>query len=45
METLQIKLLHPSSLLAQLPEGYQDYFIQVESRKGSYIAKGNMSQQ
>ena len=38
-------LIHPTFLLVQLPEGYQDCFIQVESRKGFYIAKGNTTHQ
>ena len=45
MKQLKIKLLHPASMLVQLPEGYQDYITQVESRKGSNIAKGNTTQQ
>ena len=43
MEPLQIKPLHPDYLLVQLPEDYKDYFIKVESRKGSYISKENNS--
>ena len=45
IETLQIKLLYPASPLVQLLEGYTEYFIKVEGRKDSYIAKGNTTQQ
>ena len=33
------------SLLVQLPKGCEDYFINVEGRKGSYTANGNTAQQ
>ena len=33
MEPLQIKVLHPASLLVQLPEGYKDFLIKAESKK------------
>ena len=45
MDPLQIILLHPASLLVQLPESYKECFKQVEGRKSTYIAKGNKSQQ
>ena len=44
IEFLQIKLLHPASLLVQLPEGLMDYLIKVEGRKDSYKANGKTNQ-
>ena len=45
MKPLQIKQIHPASLLVWKPEDYEECFIKVEGRKGPYIAKGNTTQQ
>ena len=42
MEPLQVKVVHPTSLLVQLPEGCKDYFINVEK---AHAAKENTAQQ
>ena len=45
MELLQDKVMHPMSILMQLPEGCKDYFIKAESRKSFHTAKWNTDQQ
>ena len=45
MGPLQVKVIHAASLWVQLPEDPKDYFIKVESRKGSYTFKGNTTYQ
>ena len=40
MKLLQVKVMHPTSLMMQLSEGCEDFFIKVEGRESSYTAKG-----
>ena len=37
-----LKVMHPTSLLVQLPEGCKDYFINVEVAKAAIYPRGTL---